>query len=316
MLPEHLHWKLLGTVDGKVPRSSFISDQLFRITQTNCLNDPFEMQPRVLLEKYSPEDWQEAKKEAQAANFFTDTEPSDEEIELFFLAPFPKGRFDEAKFPGLWPAKIPELRPEPFHTISELDEFRTRKIREDVQAILNRTFGVLSLTRDPRNLLMWAHYGSEHRGIAVGFDCTHPFFLDAGTLAEVEYLPDRVAISSNGGIIRIAGKQLGSGTLPSMQTLLRKHPDWRKENELRFIVPLSAADKTLTLDEQVEKIYLKKIPHDAIKAIILGARVIEQHQNDIVAKLVNEPNMSHVRLFKAILSDSEFSLEFVAINFV
>lgn len=179
--------------------------------------------------------------------------------------------------------------------------------------MLNSTFGVLSLTKDPRQLLMWSHYGSEHRGIAVGLDCTHPFFSDAGVLKDIDYLSKRVAISSNGGIIRIAGKQLKTGALPPIQTLLRKHPDWDYEKELRFVVPLASADETLGDDQRV---YLKKIPHAAIKAIILGVRVDERQQLDIIAKLRSEKNMSHVRVFRAKLSDAEFALEFLEINVV
>jgi hypothetical protein len=310
MLPDNLHWKLLGlTVDG-VPRSDFISDQLFRITQPKCLNDPFEMQPQVLLEKYSPEDWSEARKQMRKTSLFSDSEPTDEDVQALFLDSYPAGRFDEKTFPGLWPAEITELRPEPFQTISESDAFRARKIREDVRKLLNSAFGILSLTKDPRQSVMWSHYASGHRGIAVGLDCTHHFFSDAGFLEGIEYLPKRVAISSNGGIIRIAGKQIRDGTLPPMQTLLRKHPDWCYEKELRFVVPLTWADKKSGLDDQGEPICLKRIPREAIKAIILGARMGPQHKRDIIAKWREEQNMRDVRLFEAQLSDAEFDLEF------
>jgi len=73
MLPENLHWKFLGLTEGRIPRSDFISDQLFRITQPTCLNDPFEMKPRILFEKYSSEDREEARKQARNANFFLDS---------------------------------------------------------------------------------------------------------------------------------------------------------------------------------------------------------------------------------------------------
>lgn len=41
------------------------------------------------------------------------------------------------------------------------------------------TSGVLCLTRNPLNSLMWAHYGSEHRGVVLGFDVKKAGFLDA-----------------------------------------------------------------------------------------------------------------------------------------
>lgn len=34
---------------------------------------------------------------------------------------------------------------------------------------------VLSLTRNPKNPLMWAHYGCEHTGIVVGYDVSDVF---------------------------------------------------------------------------------------------------------------------------------------------
>ncbi|GGI99365.1 hypothetical protein GCM10007978_41450 [Shewanella hanedai] len=35
---------------------------------------------------------------------------------------------------------------------------------------LSQMYGVLSLTRNPLNALMWAHYGDDHRGVVVGID--------------------------------------------------------------------------------------------------------------------------------------------------
>ena len=35
---------------------------------------------------------------------------------------------------------------------------------------LSRKYGVLSLTRNPLNALMWAHYGDDHRGVVIGID--------------------------------------------------------------------------------------------------------------------------------------------------
>lgn len=39
-------------------------------------------------------------------------------------------------------------------------------------------YGVLSLTRNPVNNLMWSHYGDEHRGVAFGFDVDEAGFCD------------------------------------------------------------------------------------------------------------------------------------------
>lgn len=42
----------------------------------------------------------------------------------------------------------------------------------------SRKYGVLSLTRQPLNSLMWSHYGDSHQGIVLGFDCDSAGFSD------------------------------------------------------------------------------------------------------------------------------------------
>lgn len=43
---------------------------------------------------------------------------------------------------------------------------------------LSRKYGVLSLTRQPLNALMWSHYGDSHQGVVLGFDCDLTGFSD------------------------------------------------------------------------------------------------------------------------------------------
>ncbi|UTW04141.1 DUF2971 domain-containing protein [Amphritea atlantica] len=42
----------------------------------------------------------------------------------------------------------------------------------------SRKYGVLSLTRQPLNALMWSHYGDSHQGVVLGFDCDLAGFSD------------------------------------------------------------------------------------------------------------------------------------------
>ncbi|QOR38096.1 DUF2971 domain-containing protein [Billgrantia diversa] len=42
----------------------------------------------------------------------------------------------------------------------------------------SRKYGVLSLTRQPLNALMWSHYGDSHQGVVLGFDCDAAGFSD------------------------------------------------------------------------------------------------------------------------------------------
>lgn len=43
---------------------------------------------------------------------------------------------------------------------------------------LSRNYGVLSLTRNPLNPLLWAHYGDDHRGVVIGIDMKKANLVD------------------------------------------------------------------------------------------------------------------------------------------
>jgi hypothetical protein len=47
--------------------------------------------------------------------------------------------------------------------------------KDRIQQTLNNV-AILSLTRNPLNSLMWAHYGDEHKGFVIGYDVENSFF--------------------------------------------------------------------------------------------------------------------------------------------
>lgn len=47
--------------------------------------------------------------------------------------------------------------------------------KERIQKTLNNV-AILSLTRNPLNSLMWAHYGHEHKGFVIGYEVEDSFF--------------------------------------------------------------------------------------------------------------------------------------------
>src|SRR5205085_7717375 len=52
---------------------------------------------------------------------------------------------------------------------------RVKKNIAELQQMNNRQYAILSLSKVPNNLLMWAHYCDSHRGFVIGFDSTHKF---------------------------------------------------------------------------------------------------------------------------------------------
>jgi hypothetical protein len=313
MMPDDLLWKYVGTSNAGVARTEFLNDRLFRISQPSALNDPFEMKPRVLLDSYSEEDWRVARARAQRE---LSAVPPDDEIESMFLASAPALRFDEKGFPGLWPARIPELREEPFKTAAEVDEFRARQVCAAVERALDDNLGVFSLGEDPAQLLMWAHYGAQHRGVAVGFDRGNSFFRERGALLQVEYRSDRISVSSNGGMIRVAGEELAGGAAVPAVTLTRKHPDWAYEREWRFVVRLADATETAGKDAEGRAVHLLRFPAATVNALIFGALMDHATRAGLIDRIQRDEGWRHLRLYQARLSAAEFALQLEAIPVV
>lgn len=60
-------------------------------------------------------------------------------------------------------------------------------------SMLNESVGVLSLTRNIENPLVWSHYADEHRGFVIGYDESEPLFNNEQV--------DTVISASNGDVL-------------------------------------------------------------------------------------------------------------------
>lgn len=123
---------------------------------------------------------------------------------------------------------------------------------------LRANFGLVSLSEDPLQLLMWAHYGCEHKGVAVELDLMHPTLRPGSPggdvysdLRKVQYTQKKiVGIPSRSKIIEV---------------LCTKSPDWSYEREWRLI-------RTLNLTRQAKPgVHVVDFDLSAIRTIYLGA---------------------------------------------
>jgi len=160
--------------------------------------------------------------------------------------------------------------------------------------------GVLSLSEDPLNLLMWAHYADEHRGVTIELDYSHAsLFKLAGGGAEFSSL-NAVQYQQN----KVTGIPLPDTVVES---LLVKSPDWEYEKEWRFI-------RTLNLLEEVKPgIFVEKLHPEAICKIILGTRFPGNRLEEI-KKFTSKPEFQHVSIEKAMMIPNKFELRAVSLE--
>ncbi|MCL1066700.1 DUF2971 domain-containing protein [Shewanella olleyana] len=183
------------------------------------------------------------------------------------------------------------------------------KAKEHASTVLteksNELIGVLSLTEKEDNLLMWSHYAESHSGYCIGFNSNHSFFKRKRSekdefyhLRKVKYLPHRpskMMVDMNG-----------------TDMLLLKSEVWEYEQEWRMCAVLPDADTII--DAIAPPVHLFKFPEDLIEEVIIGVNAKASLTEAILRIIADNPELSHVKVKKASVSEVEYALCFNDLN--
>lgn len=144
-------------------------------------------------------------------------------------------------------------------------------MNEEIAEIAQRTlqtyagkFGVCSFGGDPRSILMWSHYASNHEGFCLQLEVAKDL-KSFGRLVRVTYEIDYPVMNW------INEDEFFKGV---GATLERKHKHWKYEREVRIIIP-GAAHESLPFQP------------DALRAIVIGCRVVSTTM-ECLQKLLSE----------------------------
>jgi hypothetical protein len=122
----------------------------------------------------------------------------------------------------------------------------------------NKTFGILSLTKESNNVLMWSHYASSHTGFCIGYDTKMLWSQTQGRIGPVMYddkFPEYGLFDK--------------GLEKNMKYSSIKSSNWSYENEFRIIIAYKTG-KIVTLKE------------DVITEIIFGCKMDFKHRMEII----------------------------------
>lgn len=164
----------------------------------------------------------------------------------------------------------------------DIDYLRMR--HEESIELLNKRFGVLSLTPIYDNILMWAHYANSHKGFCVGFDTELLYNQIGGGLKNVEYVPKYPTISP----------VLSPFETMLMQTFL-KADFWNYELEYRHLKSIEDKGRMFKLNKGV------------ITEVIIGYKMIESHRARLI-KTVRKYD-SNIKIYQVMPSLNNFEFE-------
>jgi Protein of unknown function (DUF2971) len=152
---------------------------------------------------------------------------------------------------------------------------------------VNDTFGILSLTPNKDNLLMWSHYTKSHQGYCVGIDNKVLYKACECQIEWVNYekiFPEIDMFDQN--------------PIDLIKLICTKSEDWEYEDEIR-ILRYAPNSKII-------------LPPQAIKQIILGCNMNTKAREAILE--IKRKSFPQAELYETKINDEEFKLDFSLIN--
>lgn len=260
-------------------------DNRIRFTQASCFNDPFEVLPYI-----------ESLVSKSLFSTFSD-----------FIKE--KAKHIDESFVNNNMLKLDNLFTNPALIFNVSFSEMLRKEFDD-------KYGILSLSKNYKNIVMWSHYSKDHTGFIIGFNDSlwKSEFKSLDTyyykeLFKVSYSLKRPKYDS------FISKELfdENGMESFFKTVLTtKSTQWKNENEYRIIADTKGASSSTLKDENEKPIYLFDIPPSYISLIVLG-KYFKEPDFDYM-EVLNKPEYSHIKLYKSELDEKEYKLKYTKIK--
>lgn len=167
-----------------------------------------------------------------------------------------------------------------------------RRAFDDFVTRINDQFGIVSMSAEASDPVIWSHYADSHKGIALVFDHYRDLSLHAVTYSHAVPTFD---------VSKFLGEGLGSDyTLGVLRTALgRKSLTWGYEREYRAHLDLTTCDED-------SGHYFSRIPDNFLKRVILGIRC-ETSKSDVEQALA-AGGFSDVEIVQARMSDTSYEI--------
>jgi len=290
-------------------RIDILKNGLIRFTQTDALNDPWEMRPYI-------------------ENLLTE-DAFNNDIIIKKIKNLPREEFIKQISKMCWEKlnsiqkmilspkaieiilnKWVEKNPKEFEAaydknlnmvIKGYKSAEATLLKGNPSSLFSEFLGVLSLTRKPDNSLMWSHYADNHKGFVIEFNENHKFFSPRNKgdnnfngLTEIEYNEERPHIR---GLDKCDWDRL----------FFFKSKNWKYEKECRLVQHLSKAERVVD-DSNGGKIYLFSLPSDCFKSVIFGCRMPDIERQKIIDFIKTDSRYTHLLISKAIMDEKTFSI--------
>lgn len=168
---------------------------------------------------------------------------------------------------------------------TNVDEGLNRALKELKENYLSSR-GIVSLSANKNDIIMWGHYSDGHKGFCLEFDTSFKPFESAKKVTYSDNIPELDASK-----ILILDEANPNHIVKPLTT---KFIHWIYENEYRLI----------HLDHSLEYNYKP----EALTAVYFGIKM-DKVTEDIIAMILKE-RYPHVKMYRALKRDDSFKLDF------
>ncbi|MRI32503.1 hypothetical protein EOPP23_05825 [Endozoicomonas sp. OPT23] len=176
-----------------------------------------------------------------------------------------------------------------------VSDFKRRVLDKSVPNSILEKIGVLSLSRDPRNILMWSHYADFHKGFVVEFRI--PTKLPDNTIGTIDewLFPLKVNYSKERPVFRFG---LDDSETVMNNVLLTKYDVWKYEQEERVV----DNDRGPGIHS-----YLR---NNVLSSVIAGAKMSQESVRELSSVLDSVKNEieNDVKLYVAEQSERDYEI--------
>lgn len=171
-----------------------------------------------------------------------------------------------------------------------------RRAQKILEGQFDKGIGILSLTENFDNLLMWAHYADSHQGFVIEFDPNSSFFNqkrnssdEFGYLRQVKYSELRPSLIL--------------GEIVDFSPFITKGKVWEFECEWRMMLPIYMREKELASGHN-----LFSFPASAIKSIVFGCRSTDLTKEAVKKIIKGSSEFAHVEIMSSIIDVEHYKV--------
>lgn len=301
-------------------RVDILEDGLIRFTQASSFNDPFETRPYIdaLIERATIDETVE-----RIYSMFYDIDEKLFEEEYNRILLDTKHKYN---LPVDFMERIKIITPNDGLNLAKkmigpllkslvgLDSIQYKEIAQSLMSkAISEKYGILSLSEENDNLLLWSHYANSHTGFVIGFNTNHTFFDqrisehdNIRKLCKVHYSIDRPIFEG----LNLDGDEYNQMNKWVRDFFLTKSVHWSYENEWRMIMRIEDADNIINAGN--DAIYLYRLPREVISCIILGCRMDNLNKEKLIQASMKYDN---IYLYQTKVDLRKFRLLFEEIPF-